>query len=257
MRVKILGVRFDVITACDLVAAVEGAATKSKNTIILSPNLHGTHVFHRDEATRSLHQQADIVYIDGMPIIWWGQLMGLPLSRKNRMTFVDYHKELFSTADDLAWRVFYLGGRSGVAETAAAKLIERHKSITIRCHHGYFDGEAGEEQVISQIRQFRPHLLLVGLGMPRQEQWILRNQHHFSSTAIIAVGAGFDYIAGEIAMPSRVLSSIGLEWACRLAAEPRRLAYRYLIEPWFLLPHAAQDILRYRVPLRTGASVDR
>jgi len=256
MRVKILGIQLDVMTERDLIEAIRGAVAKPGNTIIVHANLHGVHLYHRDEATRRLHQKAHIVYVDGMAIIWWGRLMGLPVARKNRITFLDYQKELFKVANEFTWKLFYLGGRPGVAERAAGKIMQQHKNITIRCHHGYFDHETGEQEVISQILAFQPHLLLVGLGMPKQEHWILRNQHHFSSMAIIAVGAAFDYIAGEIATPPRWLSRVGLEWACRLCAEPYRLAHRYLVEPWSLLPHALRDIVTYRARARSNQGIE-
>ena len=255
MRVKILGVNVDVITEQGLVDAIKLASDRPRSTIIVHANLHGVHQYHRDEATRRVHQDADIIYIDGMAIVWWGRLMGLGVARENRFTFLDYQKLLLKTADELAWRLYYLGGKPNVADKAAATLMNQYKNIVIQCHHGYFDDENEEQQAIRQILAFKPHLLLVGLGMPKQERWILKNQHHFSSMAIMAVGAAFDYVADEIATPPRWLSHIGLEWACRLFAEPYRLAHRYLVEPWSLVPHAMRDIVMYRARPRSKLGV--
>jgi N-acetylglucosaminyldiphosphoundecaprenol N-acetyl-beta-D-mannosaminyltransferase len=74
----------------------------------------------------------------------------------------------------------------------------------------------------------------VGMGMPRQEHWIMDNLHRLHSMVVLPCGASIDYVCGEIPTPPRWAGRWGLEWLCRLLAEPRRLWKRYLIEPWFL-----------------------
>jgi N-acetylglucosaminyldiphosphoundecaprenol N-acetyl-beta-D-mannosaminyltransferase len=84
---------------------------------------------------------------------------------------------------------------------------------------------------------------MVGMGMPRQELWIEANLDAIQAKIILATGAVLDYVAGVIPTPPRWSGPLGLEWAFRLAAEPRRLASRYLIEPWTLLRVIARDKL--------------
>jgi N-acetylglucosaminyldiphosphoundecaprenol N-acetyl-beta-D-mannosaminyltransferase len=96
--------------------------------------------------------------------------------------------------------------------------------------------------VLEEINRIRPQLLLIGMGMPRQEHWVYDNLEHLAANAIVLSGACFDYIAGAIPTPPRWMGQIGLEWLYRLATEPRRLWRRYLLEPWALLPLGVQDL---------------
>jgi N-acetylglucosaminyldiphosphoundecaprenol N-acetyl-beta-D-mannosaminyltransferase len=102
--------------------------------------------------------------------------------------------------------------------------------------HGYFDpaGEANES-VLEEIRRFAPEVVMIGMGMPRQEQWIADNINSLGSAVVLPCGAAIDYVAGEIPTPPRWAGRWGLEWLYRLLAEPGRLWKRYLVEPWFVL----------------------
>jgi N-acetylglucosaminyldiphosphoundecaprenol N-acetyl-beta-D-mannosaminyltransferase len=144
------------------------------------------------------------------------------------------------------WRVFYLGSAPRVVDIGAATLRERHPGLQIECRHGYFDVDpegSENKNVLQQIADFQPHLLMVGMGMPRQERWIEANLDAIQANIILATGAVLDYVAGVIPTPPRWSGPLGLEWAFRLAAEPRRLASRYLIQPWTLLRVIARDKL--------------
>jgi N-acetylglucosaminyldiphosphoundecaprenol N-acetyl-beta-D-mannosaminyltransferase len=87
-------------------------------------------------------------------------------------------------------------------------------------------------------------VLIVGMGMPRQQHWTLDNAERLAVNVVSTCGAALDYVAGAIPTPPRWAGRAGLEWACRLAAEPRRLASRYLVEPWGLAPCVLQALAR-------------
>jgi N-acetylglucosaminyldiphosphoundecaprenol N-acetyl-beta-D-mannosaminyltransferase len=129
----------------------------------------------------------------------------------------------------------------------------------MRTHHGFFDTTPGSMEsvaVLEAIRAFRPHILLVCMGMPRQEYWIQDNWERIHANAVLPMGAALDYWAGVIPTPPRWMGRMGLEWLCRLLSEPRRLWRRYLVEPWALLVPLAAALLRLmrRLPSskRTG-----
>jgi len=86
--------------------------------------------------------------------------------------------------------------------------------------------------VTRAIAAFRPDLLMVGMGMPRQEAWVAAHVDALEVPAVLTCGACMDYVAGVVATPPRWAGRVGLEWGFRLIAEPRRLGYRYLVEPW-------------------------
>jgi N-acetylglucosaminyldiphosphoundecaprenol N-acetyl-beta-D-mannosaminyltransferase len=113
--------------------------------------------------------------------------------------------------------------------------------------HGYFDADPQSQdnaRVLSEIAQFAPHLLMVGMGMPRQEYWIHQNFARLYANVILPSGAAMDYVAGAAYIPPRWSGRVGLEWAFRLAAEPKRLWRRYLLEPWYVVGIVMRDIIK-------------
>lgn len=86
---------------------------------------------------------------------------------------------------------------------------------------------------------------MVGMGMPRQEHWVVEYHERIEANVIWLVGACFDYVAGAIPTPPRWMGRVGLEWLYRLYSEPQRLASRYLLEPWSLVPLMISDLWRH------------
>jgi N-acetylglucosaminyldiphosphoundecaprenol N-acetyl-beta-D-mannosaminyltransferase len=176
-------------------------------------------------------------------------MLGVPLSRANRVTYNDWIGPLMTEAARHGWRVFSLGGAPGVFEAAAAKLRAAHPGLILDGAHGYFDATPGSAEtaaVLERIAAFRPNVLLVGMGMPRQEHWVRANRDALTANATLMAGAAMDYVAGVVPTPPRGASSFGLEWLWRLAAEPGRLWRRYLIEPWYVMGLVLAAWLRRR-----------
>jgi N-acetylglucosaminyldiphosphoundecaprenol N-acetyl-beta-D-mannosaminyltransferase len=205
-------------------------------------NLHGIRMYHRDPSFRALHDRSHVL-IDGLPLVMWGKLLGYPLRRRHRVTWVDWLPRLLAHAAERQWSVYYLGAGPGVAEQGAAVFRERLPDLELRTHHGYFDPEGEEnDRVVADINDWTTDILLVGMGMPRQEQWLLENLDRLRPPAVFTCGAAIEYFAGTMPQPPRWMGPVGLEWLRRLLAEPGRLWKRYLLEPWSLLPHAVRDI---------------
>jgi N-acetylglucosaminyldiphosphoundecaprenol N-acetyl-beta-D-mannosaminyltransferase len=143
------------------------------------------------------------------------------------------------------WRVFYLGSKEGVAEAGAKILRQRHPGLRMVTHHGYVDttpGSAGSLEVLATISAAQPDVLLVGMGMPLQERWVLAHHESLEVPVVLTCGAAIEYVAGVMPTPPRWLGRLGLEWLYRLVSAPRRLWRRYLIEPWSVLGVAAKDV---------------
>jgi N-acetylglucosaminyldiphosphoundecaprenol N-acetyl-beta-D-mannosaminyltransferase len=244
-RVNMLGVTVDLLTMQALTDLTARAIAEGRRVLIANHNLHSVYLYHRSAEMRAFYQRAEHIHMDGMPLVYWARLMGFPAGRQHRTTYVDWLEPLMSVAVRNGWRVFYLGGRPGVAETAAQKLRAAHPGLQIATHHGYFETSGTPNAlVLAEILRFQPHLLMVGMGMPRQETWILKNLDALPACVILPAGACFDYVAGAIPTPDRRLAAVGLEWLARLLAEPDRLWRRYLLEPWALLPLFLADLRR-------------
>lgn len=243
-RLTLLGVEVDVLTIRDLNARIAEAIEKGSQIVVANHNLHSIYLYHRHSLMKSFYKEAHFIHMDGMPLVFWARIKGYPLQRWHRVSYLDWGPPLFAEAQERGWRLFYLGGKPGVAERAAEKLRASYPALQIATHHGYFDMHSEENRrIIDQINAFSPHILLVGMGMPRQEEWVLQNKRFLQVNVLLTSGAFFDYIAGAIPTPPRWMGQVGLEWLYRLLAEPRRLWKRYLVEPFYLLPLAIQDLL--------------
>ena len=244
---RLLDTHVDALTVDDLHARIAESVQAGTRRVFASHNLHSLYLLREDSRLRCFYERVDYVRVDGMSIVLLGRMLGVPLRRDHRVTYVDWLPLFMAEAARVGWRVFYLGSRPGVAERAAEVLRARHPGLAIATAHGYFDtapGSADNERVIAAINDFRPHVLLVGMGMPRQQHWVLENESRLAVNSISTSGAALDYVVGEIPTPPRWAGRVGLEWLFRLAAEPRRLAGRYLVEPWYVMPLLARHLVR-------------
>lgn len=237
-RFRIRGFDIDVLTLADFVRVVSIASKADRPQIIANHNLHSVYLYHVSDAMKEFYSRADYVYTDGMGLVVLARILGVPLSRANRLTCLDCLRPILAEAALEGRRVFHLGGKQGVGVRGAEHLRRRYPYLQITTAHGYFDDRPGSEdnrKVLQALWTYRPDILLVGMGMPRQERWIVNHLGQLPPCAILSVGAYMDYVAGEVPAAPRWMGKAGLEWLFRLCAEPRRLWRRYLVEPWFVL----------------------
>ncbi|MDZ4871527.1 MAG: N-acetylglucosaminyldiphosphoundecaprenol N-acetyl-beta-D-mannosaminyltransferase [Chroococcidiopsis cubana SAG 39.79] len=234
---NLIGIWVNALTIPKLNALIADSITRNQHWIIANHNLHSIYLYHHDAKMHAFYAKADYIHVDGMALVLLGRLLGLPLKREHRVTYADWIIPLIKEAQERGWRLFYLGSEPGVAERGARILKEKFPNLQIATSHGYFDArpEAPENQaVLEVINAYQPHILMVGMSMPRQEHWVLDNLDRICANAILTAGAAIDYVAGATPTPPRWAGRLGLEWLFRLIAEPKRLWRRYLIEPWFL-----------------------
>jgi N-acetylglucosaminyldiphosphoundecaprenol N-acetyl-beta-D-mannosaminyltransferase len=178
--------------------------------------------------------RASLSLPDGAGVLHAARRMGTPL--RERVAGIDFGEALLCRAEEQGLRVFLLGGREGVAERAAERLCARHPSLRVcGCCWGYFarDGES-DRALIGQIRATRPDVLLVCMGFPLQERWIEAHLHLLDGVRVVAgLGGSLDVWSGDLRRAPRFVSRVGLEWAWRMAREPRRL--RDLPAVWRML----------------------
>jgi N-acetylglucosaminyldiphosphoundecaprenol N-acetyl-beta-D-mannosaminyltransferase len=235
---EFLGIQVNALTIQDLNALIAQTIQSQQRRIIANHNLHSIYLFHQDPKMQRFYANADYTHVDGMLLVLLGKLFKLPLRREHRVTYADWTPHLIAAAAQHHWRIFYLGSQPGIAETGANLLRHQHPTLEIATAHGYFNPQPNSPEnqaLLATIQAYNPHILMVGMSMPRQEHWILDNLEQITANVILPSGAAIDYVAGAIPTPPRWAGKLGLEWLFRLIAEPKRLWQRYLIEPWFLL----------------------
>lgn len=242
-----LGIRLHAMSGPDLVRAVGEAVDASDQYVIANHNLHSLYLCESAPKMRDFYASAKYIHIDGMPIVWLGQLFGHPLKREHRTGYISLLPLLAKEAAMRGWRIFYLGSRPGVAEKAACKLRSAYPGLQIKTQHGYFqtDPTGPENQdIVATIRDYAPQILMVGMSMPRQEMWIQENLPDICANAIFCCGALMDYVSGELPTAPRWLGPLGLEWIFRFTSDPVQTWRRYLLEPWTILFRVARHYLR-------------
>ncbi len=237
-RVDVLGVGVDPLTVEGLHAEIGRLVRGGRGGLVLNANAHCLNLCYENPALRRFFGAADVVFCDGAGVMLAARILGGRLPE--RITYADWAWRLAAFAAAEGFSLFFLGARPGVAQAAARRLRERHAGLEISgVHHGYFDHSAGSpesEAVVEEINAAAPDILLVGLGMPLQEYWLLENGRRLDAGVALTGGAVFDYVSGRLGRGPRLLTDNGLEWLARLLVEPRRLWRRYLIgNPLFLL----------------------
>lgn len=244
-RFKLLGVHVDALTIEELNSKIKKIVDQASKEIVANHNLHSIYLLKKNSELEKFWKNAYLTHIDGMPLIFWGKFLGYEIDRKHRITYVDLIYPLLEVANNNNWKIFYLGSKPRVAEKAVKKISTIFGNILFKTHHGFFDKTTGSKEnkeVVSAINSFNPNLLMVGMGMPRQEKWILENFKLLNANVLLNCGACFDYIAGEQKTPPRIFGKLGLEWFYRFLFNPVRLFRRYFIEPFYLIPYAIQDV---------------
>jgi N-acetylglucosaminyldiphosphoundecaprenol N-acetyl-beta-D-mannosaminyltransferase len=245
----VFGLKVTPLTRDEIIGVAASHIATAGRCVIANQNLHAAYLFFRDPLLRELHERS-YVHADGMPIVWLARLAGHRLTSAHRVTYLDLMGPLLAEAARSGWRLYYLGGSAEVVGRGLAALREQHPGLVIEGHHGFFDQQPRSpetETVVAEINRFRPDILVVGMGMPRQEHWVLANIDRLATHAVLLAGAYLDYQAGAQPVPPRWLGPLGLEWLHRLVAHPRRLWRRYLVEPWLVLWSMALHCARRRL----------
>lgn len=243
---KVLGINVSAVTLPELNDVVCGAVERGERLYVGSQNLHGVYSYHRDEAMRTF-QAGAVVRVDGMSLVLVAKLCGLPLRQQHRITWVDWLDPLFSMAERKAWKVCYCGAPEAVMNKAISEVQRRYPHLQFKGRNGFFENEDQEVKYVEEVNTSRPDILIVGMGMPRQEQFVMRHRDLLRVPVILTSGAALEYLAGAVRTPPRWMGRLGLEWLFRFAENPRRLAHRYLIEPWALVPLLLRDLWVHRV----------
>jgi N-acetylglucosaminyldiphosphoundecaprenol N-acetyl-beta-D-mannosaminyltransferase len=245
-RASFLGIQVEALSMSELNAIVAEGIEDGRRVIVANHNLHSIYLYHHDSKMQAFYTAADHIHADGMAVVALARLLGIALRREHRVTFVDWMGPLANAAATHGWRVFYLGSRPGIAERGAEALRRRYPGLRIETAHGFFNSSPSSiesQAIMDRIEAWRPHLLITGMGMPRQEHWIVDHIDKLPACVVLNGGAALDYFAGVIPTPPRWAGRCGLEWLFRLLAEPRRLWSRYLVEPWFIAYKLVVEII--------------
>jgi N-acetylglucosaminyldiphosphoundecaprenol N-acetyl-beta-D-mannosaminyltransferase len=236
-RVRLGRVPIDCVTFGEALEAIAEMIERRRGGTVFTPNVDHVVMAQRDDGFQHAYAAVDLSLADGMPVVWASRALGFPPLEK--VSGSDLVPLLMGLSAARGWRVYLFGGACGVARRAASRLRAAHPDLVVvgaASPHVDIDEPAARRSVfVEAIRAARPDLVLVGLGAPKQELWIHDTAPALRPAVLLGVGASLDFIAGTARRAPRWMSAAGVEWAYRLAHEPRRLWRRYLVrDPEFV-----------------------
>ena len=190
-------------------------------------NAHTMVTAAKDERLKTALSATDMLLADGSGVRWGSKLLGTPLG--DNLNGTDLVPALCKAGEAKGLSVYLLGAEPGVAEEAAFKMKERYPGLVIAgSRNGYFAVDQTDD-VVAEIRDANPHILLVAMGVPKQEIWIDEHADQLPNIACMGVGGLFDFLAERVPRAPMLFRKTGFEWLWRLVMEPRRLWKRYII----------------------------
>lgn len=217
----------DMISFQETAVRIESAVLQREQLTIATANIDFLAIARRDPSFRRDLGQFSIIVPDGVPLLWLARAAGLVT--RGRVNGTDLVEECAVISARTGARIALVGGEHAVAEEAARVLSSRHGPIAVTVVPTPLITSASvARRVAEQAAQTSPDIVLVGLGAPAQERWILDFLLVTRAQVGIGVGGSFDIIANRLRRAPGWMQRAGLEWLWRLGLEPSRLAGRYL-----------------------------
>lgn len=180
----------------------------------------------------TMMKNAELIVPDGTGLVWATYYVGNPVVE--RVPGIDLLHELMKVSEQNQWSVFLLGTSSDTIRKTAGHLNKQYPRLILAGYRdGYFQ-PAQDQEVIAQIREAKPHILLVGRSENSQDVWIDKYKYQLNVPLMMGIGGSFDVIAGTVKRAPRLWQKLHMEWLYRLLKEPRRFR-RMLLLPKFAL----------------------
>ncbi len=241
--VDVLGVQLAVTEYGEMLDWIDASVAEGVRGYLCACNVHTVMASQEDPELRAALESASINVPDGQPLVW--ALNALGHSLPGRVYGPDLMLQACERAVDRGHRFYLYGGHNqGALVQLALNLRRRYPGV--RIVGGYSPPHRSltpeeEAAIAEEINHSRADVVWAGIGVPKQEKWMARMRPELEAAVLIGVGAAFDFHAGLVPQAPSWIQESGLEWAYRLAHEPRRLWRRYLrYNPKFVASFAAQ-----------------
>lgn len=241
--VDVLGVRIHRVTMSECVEKILHWTETDTHHMVITAGPEFVMQCEQSSALQQIAQSADLVTADGVGVVWAASRTGRPVPE--RVTGVELLPAVFAEAQarNHPMRVFILGATEASLDACLANLRETYPSIVFEGRNGYFT-PADVDGIVTDIRAFAPQLLLVGLGQPRQEQWIHSVLGRLHPCVGIGIGGSIDVWGGTVTRAPMVFRKLNVEWLYRLLSQPSRFRRQ------LALPRFAFKVLRQRTDVR-------
>lgn len=231
------------ITFAEILYGINEALQQKKQLRITYLNIHVMNQIYENKELFEAILKFEIKYLDGFGLSLLGGLSDHKPFK--RFTGADFIEPLLKFAEEKKLSIGILAGKPFVSARLKKILYEKHPTLKISfISHGY---RVDEVRFIKKIETRKTDILLLGLGTPLQEKWIIKNSVRLKNISVFwSVGALFDFYTGTSRRGPDFLTQHGFEWLCRLIDEPIRLSNRYLLgNPKFYLRVFLETMLKF------------
>jgi len=246
-KVPLFGIGISVTDYAGASEAILAAARARRSYAVSALATHGLTEAARDAELGELVNSIDLVTPDGQPVRWAMNAMHRT-ALSERVYGPDLVAAVCEGAAEEGMSIFLYGSTAETCLAVAEELPRRYPGLQIAGIHPdrFRDATAAEDaEDVRRIRASGADIVLVGRGCPRQERWVAQHRG-LVYAPMLAVGAAFDYIAGNLPRPPGFMQRAGLEWLFRLCQEPRRLIRRYLVHNSLFCLMLAREVLQKR-----------
>ena len=231
-KIYILDIPVSVVNRVQAKENIMNWFEEEKPRMVFTPNPEMIMMAIKDEKLKKAMYKADMIVPDGIGVVWASKYAKTRI--EERVAGCDLIQEVMKEMAGKGKTAYFFGGAPGIAEKAAENMKSKYRGLNIvGVHDGYFNEEQ-QKAIIEEISALKPDLLLVGLGVPKQEKWIYDNKDKLNFKVAIGVGGSFDVLSGNVKRAPIVFQKLNLEWFYRLITQPTRFK-RMLELPKFAL----------------------
>ena len=218
MKIDVMGLKFDSMTMDEALSRAETLLRGEKAAYVVTPNAEIAYEALHDVQLREMLNGADLMLPDGAGVVLASKLLRTPV--KQKVDGVDFAAGLLGILERNGQSLYLLGGKTGIGELAAQKMLEAHPQLRIAgIADGYFQDEA---PVIAKINASGADALFVCLGAPKQERFMVQHQQELHVHLMAGLGGSLDAFAGTVQRAPAWMIRLNLEWLYRLIREPKR-----------------------------------
>jgi N-acetylglucosaminyldiphosphoundecaprenol N-acetyl-beta-D-mannosaminyltransferase len=236
---RILNVNMHDLSYEEVLGKIEEFIRSGRPHIMVCANPEMLLYAQRKPEYRGYINNADLVTPDGVGLLLAARILGHPL--KERVTGTDLSYSLARLSSEKRYSMYFLGGKPGIAQKAVSNLDRLYPGVRIvGAYHGFFSSDE-EREIVSDIKDKKPDILMVCLGMYKQEMWIEKYFNELNVPVCFGNGGALDFVAGKRRRAPKWMIQMGLEWLFRLIQEPSRMK-RQMFLPLFVFRVLAQRI---------------
>ncbi|MBX3095437.1 MAG: WecB/TagA/CpsF family glycosyltransferase [Fimbriimonadaceae bacterium] len=218
---KVLGIPVALVSMDQAVSAIRQLLKTENPDLIFTADSQGIYLAQKDPDLKVAYETAAFNTPDSNGVVW---ALGKQGVNQKRVTGVDLAEKLLAVCAEDGHPVFFLGAAPGIAREAAERMVKRYPNLKMAgCRDGFWASEE-ESEVVAEIAAAGAHLVLVALGIPRQEKFLMAHREQLGFRAAMGVGGSFDVWSGRVKRAPKIIQALRAEWLWRVLLNPKKIS---------------------------------